>query len=86
MLIEAVDAATNTAVPLNMSEYGMPPQEAVALKQPDAVEGARWLTNCQEVQEFLWWGADIFLLRKPLAGTDLACQIDEQHIARSAGV
>jgi hypothetical protein len=85
MLIQAVDAETNAPVVLDTTQYGMPPRGAVALKQPDPVEGARWLTNCQEVQEFLWWGADISLLQRPLAGVDRACRIDEQPAVRGAG-
>jgi hypothetical protein len=51
MLIPAIDAETNNPVVIDTAQYGMPPRGAVALKQPDSVEGARWLTNCQEVQE-----------------------------------
>jgi hypothetical protein len=35
MIIEAVDAETNTPVMLDTSQYGMPPRGAVALKEPE---------------------------------------------------
>jgi hypothetical protein len=63
MLIQAVNAETNTPVVVDTKEFGVPPRNAIGLLQPEPGERPRWITSHKEAQELLWDGADIVLLK-----------------------
>jgi hypothetical protein len=86
MLIPAIDAESNNPVTIDTTQCGMPPRGAVALKQPEPGQRARWVMSEKEASRLLWQGADILLLPKSPAGAGLGLQVEEHPIVRSAGM
>jgi hypothetical protein len=84
MLIQAVDIETNRPVLINTDECGIPPAGAVALKQPEPGQRARWIMSEQEASRLLWQGADVLLLPKSPTDAGVARQVEEQPAVRSA--
>jgi hypothetical protein len=86
MLIQALDIESNNPVTIDTKEFGMPPRGAVALKQAEPGQRARWVISEKEASRLLWEGADVLLLPKGPTGTGLPRRIEERPAARSAGV
>jgi hypothetical protein len=85
MLIQALDLENNTPVTIDTTQYGMPPRGAVALKQAESGQQARWIMSEREASRLLWEGSDVLLLPKSPAGAGLARQVEERPTVRSAG-